>query len=245
MPFIVAFDASGSTDSDNNIVDYAWDFDDDAKNDKFSAKTTYTFTLEGTYTVRLSVTDADENVGTASVIIKVKAQGIKANLQADKIEGSIPLTVKFDASGSSYQNGQITSYQWDFGDGGKPKVGSAKISHKYTEIGTYTAAVTAIGGDNSRSTAQIIITVREIPLTACFVSVFEEGKAPLKTTFDPGCSTGTAVKYFWDFGDGQNSTEVNPTHVYESAGDYTATLEIADADNTVSSASLKITVTAE
>lgn len=245
VPFTIAFDATGSTDSDNNIVDYAWDFDDDGKDDKFGAKATYTYALEGTYTARLKVIDADENIGAASLIIKVKSQGIKAHLQADKTDGSIPLTVEFDASGSSYQNGQITSYQWDFGDGGKPKVGSAKINHKYTEIGTYTASVVAIGSDNSRSTAQIIITVREIPLAACFVSVFEEGKAPLKTSFDPGCTTGTAVKYLWDFGDGQSSTEVSPMHTYEQAGAYTATLEITDADNTVSSASLKITVTAE
>jgi PKD repeat protein len=36
-------------------------------------------------------------------------------------------------------------------------------------------------------------------------------------------STG-ALSYFWEFGDGNTSTEENPTHVYEEPGIYTPTL---------------------
>jgi hypothetical protein len=34
-----------------------------------------------------------------------------------------------------------------------------------------------------------------------------------------------AVKYFWDFGDGNTSVETSPTHDYMASGDYTVTLE--------------------
>lgn len=244
LPFSVVFDANGTTDSDNNIVDYAWNFGDGSAS-AFGKSVSHSFDKEGTFTVTLSVTDADDNTGTDTQIVKVSPQGIIATLEANKIDGNVPLTVEFDASGSTHKNGQITSYKWDFGDGTKPKLGASTINHKYTEIGSYTASVEVIGADNSSDTATLTITVREIPLSACFVSVFERGPAPLETSFDPGCTTGTAASYFWNFGDGGTSTQVKPTHVFEQAGEYTVLLEVSDADKTISKANLIITVTSE
>ncbi|NIA02075.1 MAG: PKD domain-containing protein [Nitrospirae bacterium] len=243
VPLKVTFDATGTTDSDDNIVDYEWDFDGDGEIDGYGATATYTFLNDGTYTTKLTVTDAHGNIGTETIVIKVLAKGIEAIIDADRIEGNVPLTVDFDASGSSYDDGKITSYQWDFGDGTSPKIGTASITHKYTSIGIYTAKVTVVGSDSSVETAEIIITVREIPLEACFVSVFEEGPAPLETSFDPGCATGTISSYFWDFGDGSTSTEVKPSHIYSDIGTYTASLEISDAENNISKAEVVITVT--
>jgi len=242
VPFVVVFDASKTVDEDNNIVDYQWDFNGDGTAESFGAKVTHTFENEGTYNVALSVTDADNNVVKDSVSVQVKAQGIVAKLTADSVEGSVPLTVSFDASGSTYQNGQITSYEWEFGDGTSPKKGDAKITHKYTEIGTYTAKVKVQGADNTTDETSMTITIRDIPLTACFITVFEKGPAPLNTSFDPSCSTGTAATYFWDFADGTTSTDVKPVHTFEKPGEYRVTLEIADADKTVSKAELLITV---
>jgi hypothetical protein len=37
---------------------------------------------------------------------------------------------------------------------------------------------------------------------------------------------------FWNFGDGQTSTAINPTHAYTNAGTYTVTLEVTLSDNT-------------
>jgi PKD repeat protein len=242
-PFVVIFDASSSTDSDGNIVDYEWDFDGDGTIDGYGSRLSHTFQNEGIFNVKVSVIDANDNVGTAVQIVDVLPKGIDAVLKADEVEGSVPLTVTFDASGSTYENGQITSYQWDFGDGTAPKLGTASITHKYTQIGTFTAKVTVIGADNQNGTAEIIITIREIPLQACFKSVFEKGPAPLTTTFDPGCSSGTITSYLWNFGDGETSTEVKPSHVFQNAGDYDVVLEVTDSENTISKATVKITVT--
>ncbi|MBD3360292.1 PKD domain-containing protein, partial [Candidatus Peregrinibacteria bacterium] len=173
LPFTVVFDASETTDSDNNIVDYEWDFNNDGTTDEYGETATHTYTSEGTYTAELTVTDADGNTGTATRVIKVESRGIVAVLEADKIEGNVPLTVSFDASGSSYDEGQITTYRWNFGDGTTPIHGTSTITHKYTEIGNYTATVTIVGSDNKTAEDSVNITIREIPLEACFVSVFE------------------------------------------------------------------------
>ena len=242
VPFTVVFDARETTDSDDNIVDYNWDFDGDGKNDGFGSVASHTFKEEGTYTTALTVVDADDNKGVATQVVKVESQGIIISLKADKVDGNIPLTVNFDGSGSTYTEGQIVSYEWNFGDGTPKKVGSAAINHKYTSIGTFTASVTVTASDKAQAAKEITVTVREIPLSACFVSVFEEGEAPLETSFDPGCSTGTIMNYLWDFGDGSTSTSVKPTHVFKDPGDYKVTLEISDSENTVSKSEVTIKV---
>ncbi len=242
LPFDVTFDAKDSLDSDDNIVDYEWDFDGNGTVDGAGETVNHTYTSEGTFEAVLKITDADENTSEAKIAIKVLPQGIAAILTADKVEGNAPLTVKFDATGSTYKNGQITSYRWNFGDKTAEKLGSATITHRYTSVGVYTAKVTVIGSDNATSTAQILITVREVPLEACFTPVFEEGTSPLENGFDPSCSTGTITSYFWDFGDGETSTSVKPTHTFDEPGQYTVLLEISDTDNTVSQAERVITV---
>ncbi|MBV9495626.1 MAG: right-handed parallel beta-helix repeat-containing protein [Acidobacteria bacterium] len=59
------------------------------------------------------------------------------------------------------------------------------------------------------------------------------GNAPLLVQFRSDGSTAPAgiASYLWQFGDGETSTEANPTHVY-AAGTYTATLTITDSRGT-------------
>ncbi len=242
-PFTVNFSAKESTDSDNNIIDYKWDFESDDKFDSFGGNVSHTFTDEGSYNVLLSIFDADKNSGSATMIVKVEPQGVVANLKADAVDGSVPLTVSFDASGSSYGKGQISGYKWDFGDGSPINMGSAKISHKYTSIGNFKVSVTVVGADNLTAAKSLNINVREISLSACFTSVFEKGPAPLNTSFDPGCSNGTVSSYSWNFGDGGTSTQVKPSHTFEKAGSYKVTLEVSDAQNTISKSEVVINVT--
>lgn len=47
-------------------------------------------------------------------------------------------------------------------------------------------------------------------------------------------SSGTPTSWFWDFGDGNTSTEQNPTYIYSSTGTFTVCLTVtnADGDNT-------------
>lgn len=243
VPFTINFDASQTTDQDENIVEYEWDFNSDGTVDEYGKTASYTYVEIGTYTASLTVIDADENKDTGELVILVKEKGITAEISAKPIEGSVPLTVKFDASGSIYDGGTITSYKWDFGDGGSPKLGDASISHKYASVGTFTAKVTVIGSDNTTDTKEILITVREVALDACFEAALESGKAPLQTTFDPSCSSGTISKYFWNFGDGGTSTDIKPKHTFESAGEYTVILEVTDSENTVSKSEMVIKVT--
>lgn len=52
------------------------------------------------------------------------------------------------------------------------------------------------------------------------------GKVDFSVTATDG--DGDDLTYSWDFGDGNNGTGANPTHVYGSSGTYTATVTVSD-----------------
>ena len=61
----------------------------------------------------------------------------------------------------------------------------------------------------------------------------DEGAPPLKVEFTASVEeeSGGPFTFAWDFGDGQKSTEQNPTHTYDKVGEYTATLTVIDQKN--------------
>ena len=58
----------------------------------------------------------------------------------------------------------------------------------------------------------------------------DEGAPPLKVQFTASVEeeTGGPFTFHWDFGDGGNGTEQNPTHTYAKVGEYTATLTVTN-----------------
>jgi endonuclease/exonuclease/phosphatase family metal-dependent hydrolase len=72
------------------------------------------------------------------------------------------------------------------------------------------------------------------------------GAAPLAVNFTPTITlpSGSVTSYSWSFGDGQTSTTQMPSHVYQTAGNYTAKLSITDSAGIPATASAVVTVTA-
>lgn len=66
---VVAFDASSSTDPDGVIDSYEWDFGDGTSGEGVSAD--HTYLAEGTYVVKLTVTDGEGATGTDEQTISV------------------------------------------------------------------------------------------------------------------------------------------------------------------------------
>lgn len=92
-----------------------------------------------------------------------------ASFTAAPGEGSAPLSVTFDASGSYDPDGSITSYQWSFGDGATGY--GMFVSHVYATPGTYTAELTVRDMRRATGAAFVQIEVRSGTKYAILVGV--------------------------------------------------------------------------
>ena len=70
-PLEVTFDASASTDPEDEDLTYAWDFDGDGTTDATGVTATHTYTENGVFNARLTVTDPADKSGTTTVPITV------------------------------------------------------------------------------------------------------------------------------------------------------------------------------
>ncbi len=78
--------------------------------------------------------------------------------------------------------------------------------------------------------------------TACFsINPASDIHTGATVTFNSDCSEN-ADTFSWDFGDGQNSTDASPTHVYSNAGDFTVKLTVKTSSGLSNSTSQTITV---
>ena len=137
--------------------------------------------------------------------------------------GVNPLEVSFtDLSQST--GGGITDWLWDFGDGGSSALQNP--AHSYNSDGNYTVSLTVTNINGSATeTKTNYISVADLPPTADFSGTPTSGTKPLEVSFTDE-SPGTVTSYDWDFGDGETSTDPNPTHTYDNAGQYTVKLTV-------------------
>ena len=85
-----------------------------------------------------------------------------ARLTASPRSGPAPLTVRFDASGSSDPDGQSLSFEWDFGDG-ITAAGDPVEAHTYPNAGRFTARVTVRDGRGGSASRSAIIDAGTAP----------------------------------------------------------------------------------
>ncbi len=70
-PLTVQFSSAGSSDPDGDAFTYAWDFTSNGSTDSTAANPSFTYTSNGTYTAKLTITDTSGKSGSATVPITV------------------------------------------------------------------------------------------------------------------------------------------------------------------------------
>lgn len=76
----------------------------------------------------------------------------------------------------------------------------------------------------------------------CSLDFFAENNCLTEPTNFAINNTNNIQSVLWDFGDSQTSTELEPTHIYASAGTYTVTLTVTYNDNSTDTVSKQITI---
>ncbi len=239
----VSFDGSGSTDNEGTLNSYTWDFGDTNFGTGITA--THTYTMAGTYTVHLTVGDGTHTATTTQSITVDNPPSAAFTTTTPHPTATFP--VGFDGSSSSETGGSIASYSWDFGDG---STGSgATPSHTYATSGTHqvTLTVTDLDG-HTASSGPTPVTVGAAPV-AQFSVPTSGPHTGSPVSFDGSGSTepgGSITSYSWNFGDGATDTTsgAHPAHTYASAGFYTVTLAVTDANGYSASVSHTLAVAA-
>jgi len=247
-PLEVAFSSAGSSD-DKAIVSYSWDFGD-GSTPSTEESPSHTYTTSGSFTATLTVADAEGLTDSASVVINVETpdnQAPNALATASPLTGTAPLQVEFNANGSSDDNG-VVSYTWDFGDGTSST--EKNPNYTYTDVGTYIVVLTVADaqGLEDTDTVTIVVEASENVEPSAQISVDEvTGIAPLEVEFSSEGSMDDVeiVSYAWDFGNGDSSTDANPTYTFTAPGSYTVRLTVTDNEGLTGEATVTITVTAE
>jgi len=235
-PCIINFDAACS----ENASSYNWDFGDG--NTSTLQKGAYTFQAEGTYTISLEVSNnaGDSNTETVSIEVQKEEEGgVKACFANIPSECTTPCTINYNATCSE----NASSYNWDFGDGNTSDLQQG--SHTYQVPGAYTIMLEVSNDAVTTSTNAISIQVNENSNT--LIADFSFDKS---ITYYENCTevqfinnSQNANFYFWDFGDGNTSTEENPIHKYINPASFNITLTATNASSITDETKQTISIT--
>ncbi|MDZ7743115.1 MAG: PKD domain-containing protein [Bacteroidota bacterium] len=182
----------------------------------------YIYNDPGTYTVSLAVSGPGGSDSLAKEdYITVDYPTPTADFEGDPTSGDAPLLVNFtDLSLDS-----VNTWMWYFGDGETST--DPNPEHTYYDPGIYTVSLSVAGPGGNDSTAKTdYIAVDDPAPVADFSGDPLSGTNPLTVDF-MDLSTGNIDSWSWDFGDGSNSTDQNPQHIYNDPGTYTVSLEVS------------------
>lgn len=124
------------------------------------------------------------------------------------------------------------TYEWDFGDG-SGAVADPNPTYLYTDVGTYTVALTTTAGNDLTHTITDTFVVAASPLLTATFSYDNPLLMGEPGLFVPDFND-ESLDYLWQFGDGITSTLASPSHSYSATGSYTVTLIISDGEDVMS-----------
>ncbi|KAB2814504.1 PKD domain-containing protein [Phaeocystidibacter luteus] len=177
----------------------------------------YTYNQPGTYTVALFAND-NCTFDTTFVTIEVYETPNVQFTANDVCQGDSTTFVNNTVANSAF----ISSYSWDFGDGNTSFL--VNPQHLYSNPGVYTVTLIVNTTDGCPDTAVQNVVVHPgpvvdfVPVDLClneqpftFDNLTDTLQTPLSGTL-------------WNFGDGNTSTDYEPTHSYAAPGVYDVTL---------------------
>lgn len=195
-----------------SVIGVTWNFGDPGSgpnNISTVLNPTHVFSTSGTFTITATVQFPNFTTSYTQVV-SVSSASTNAAFSATNVPCGTP--VNFINTSTNY-----TSCYWDFGDGNFSTQTSP--SYTYAGSGSYTVTLVAYGSCGNDTTTQVV-TITAPPVDASFTGT-ATGCTGTLFAFH-GIAYGANI-YWWDFGDGNNSSVLNPNHAYSSPGSYTVT----------------------
>lgn len=198
--FPVQFDAVGS-----NISSYQWTFDVAPGNYSGQTPPPVTYSTQGNHPVTLNVVGNNGCNATDSETIRVYPNPIVDFDVISLCEGD---TASFTDMTIVSSGESILSHLWDFGDGETSTL--ANPTHLFENTGNFDISLTVTTTHCSGSHT-ITLPVEPSPIASISQDV-NTGCSPVQVQFSNNSTDATT--YYWQFGDGAVSNEMNPSHSF-------------------------------
>ena len=245
---------SQSVPGSSTLTNYHWDYGDGTSEDLpagtgFTTVTDHIYKDPGTYTVSLTVTDANGLKSTTTEQVEVLGSP-KAVISFTPDHGKKNTEFTFRGNKSSVPAGKIVRWEWtchgkktvhiDSDDKSKkgPK-DQAKCVFGQEKLSTVQLDVTSSDGIKAHASTSVPVLPKFPPIAALSVSP-EEPTVDQPVTFDASASKSDPkgdgkgiTKYHWDWGDGTSDETTSPTieHAFtDDTGPHEIFLTVTDAE---------------
>ncbi len=187
------FDGVGSSDPDDSIVSYVWDFGD-GSDPVEGVSPSHVFGVAGAYTVTLTVMDEFGATGSVSMDLEVLANNAPVAVIGDPVCGL--LECSFDGAGSSDPDtgDSVVSYLWDFGDGSAPVEG-VSVAHTFAAAGDYVVSLTVADGSGATGsvTHELSVSDGSAPVTTA-AQLVDQVAVMREQVANPGVTVPSGVQ---------------------------------------------------
>ncbi len=218
-----------------SISNYLYDFGDTTTST--DENPTHTYVNTGVFPVSLTVQGSNGCFETYTDTITINPKATPSFTTSGECQGE-PVTF---TSTSTVSSGAITNYVWQFGDG---RISTGQTAQNtYTNAGVFNVRLRLTTDKNCIIEYTQPFTVKPTPVAnfsntaAC---LGETTQFTNTTSFALGADSIT--NFFWDFGDGANSNNEDPTHTYANEGTYDVTLRVIGTNGCENSITRQIKV---
>lgn len=225
-----------STISSGNIR-YLWDFGTGISSDTSNAfSPSFKFPKYGIYDVKLKGTSVPYGYVSVKSFKVVVNEIPKANFdKSNACEGQPVVLINT----TTMSIPQSITYQWDMGDGNK--LTSKDVNHMYASTGGYLVSLTASSNGCSNTIFKNVYQFAKPNALFNAVGSFFCSRRAIKFENKSTISFGLSGSN-WIFGDGEMSTDDDPTHFFSSEGEFNVKLVLVSEFGCKDSFSKKIVV---
>lgn len=217
---------------------WSWDFDDGSP-ESAQQNPVHIFNRTGTYTVRLTVSNARGSTTTTRSVTVAPAPPI-ADFSWSPTQPRTGQLVQFTDRSIG---GEVSSWSWDFGDGTTST--DRNPTHAFAEAKTYRVQLTVRNATDTSARVWNVAVDQPAPVA----SFDYNPKAPTTATpvtFVNTSTGGPATSVEWDFGDGTpkwTQAAPPPPHTFAKDGKFDVTLRLSNGRDPVSTFTQTVTVT--
>lgn len=197
-----------------------WTIDEESKIWKVEINQTWWKKITVNYTFKNIRDNKEEILVKEIILLEAVKKDYNIVFKIKQNSEYAPTIIWFDASQSSVNNANISKFIWDFGDWIREE-GDAIIEwHRYLKDWEYNVTLIIVTSDWKKYSTNKNIILKPRAEKVKIKSSLKEAPIYQWIDFSSSESVWDIIWYFWDFWDGNTSTEANPTHMYDKPWKY-------------------------